>query len=76
MNLYYNYHFIFQSPERIYFRPPFMKGGDLYHKLKIEGNLPEDLVRFYGAQIAIALQHLHEFGISYRDLKPEHILIN
>ena len=53
-----------------------MKGGDLYHKLKIEGNLPEDLVKFYGAQIAIALQYLHEYGIAYRDLKPENILID
>jgi serine/threonine protein kinase len=53
-----------------------MKGGDLYHKLKIDGYLPEDLVRFYTAQIAIALQHLHEFGIAYRDLKPENILID
>ena len=68
--------FFFQSPERIYFVTPFMKGGDLYHKLKIEGNLPEDLVKFYTAQIAIALQHLHEFGIAYRDLKPENILID
>ena len=55
---------------------PYMKGGDLYHKLKIDGYLPEDLVRFYTAQIAIALQHLHEFGIAYRDLKPENILID
>ena len=68
--------FFFQSPERIYFVTPFMKGGDLYHKLKEDGYLPEDLVRFYTAQIAIALQHLHEFGIAYRDLKPENILID
>ena len=68
--------FFFQSPERIYFVTPFMKGGDLYHKLKKEGNLPEDLVRFYAAQIAIALQYLHEYGIAYRDLKPENILID
>ena len=27
--------FFFQSPERIYFVTPYMKGGDLYHKLKI-----------------------------------------
>ena len=68
--------FYFQSPERIYLVTPFMKGGDLYHKLKTDGYLPEDLVRFYTAQIAIALQHLHEFGIAYRDLKPENILID
>ena len=68
--------FYFQSPERIYLVTPFMKGGDLYHKLKIDGYLTEDVVRFYTAQIAIALQHLHEFGIAYRDLKPENILID
>lgn len=66
---------LFQSPERIYLVTPFMKGGDLYHKLKTDGYLTEDVVRFYTAQIAIALQHLHEFGIAYRDLKPENILI-
>ncbi|MCQ2971670.1 MAG: protein kinase [archaeon] len=68
--------FFFQSDDRIYFVTPFLKGGDLYHKLKIDGTLPEDLVRFYTAQIAIALDHLHEFGIAYRDLKPENIIID
>ena len=68
--------FFFQSPERIYLVTPFMKGGDLYHKLKTDGHLTEDLVRFYTAQIAVALDHLHEFGIAYRDLKPENILID
>ena len=68
--------FFFQSPERVYLVTPFIKGGDLYHKLKTDGILSEDLVRFYTAQIAIALQHLHELGIAYRDLKPENILID
>ena len=68
--------FFFQTPERIYYVTPFIKGGDLYHKLKSEIFFKEDLVRFYTAQIAIALQHLHEFGIAYRDLKPENILID
>ena len=53
-----------------------MKGGDLYHKLKVEGYLSENLVRFYTAQIAIALQHLHDSDIVYGDLKPENILID
>ena len=67
--------FFFQSPERIYFVCPFMKGGDLFHKLKNEIFFPENIVKFYAAQIAIALQHLHDLGIAYRDLKPENILI-
>ena len=68
--------FFFQTPERIYFVTPFIKGGDLFHKLKEEIFLKESLVQFYAAQIAIALQHLHDLGIAYRDLKPENILID
>ena len=33
-----------------------MKGGDLYHKLNVDEYLTEDIVRFYTAQIEIALQ--------------------
>ena len=68
--------FFFQTPERLYLITPFINGGDLFHKLKSDGFLKEDLVKFYAAQIAIALQHLHDLDIAYRDLKPENILIN
>ena len=68
--------FFFHTKERIYFITPFIKGGDLFHKLKTEGFLKENIVQFYAAQIAIALQHLHDLGIAYRDLKPENVLID
>ena len=71
-----NLNYSFQTPERIYYVCPFIKGGDLYHKLKHDIFLKEDLVRFYTAQVAIALQHIHDLGFAYRDLKPENILIN
>jgi serine/threonine protein kinase len=32
-------------------------------------------VRFYIAQVAIALQHFHKMGISYLNLKPENVLL-
>lgn len=31
----------------------------------------EDDVKFYLAELALALDHLHGLGIIYRDLKPE-----
>ena len=68
--------FFFQTNERIYYITPFIKGGDLYHKLKTDKFFKEDLVKFYSAQIAVALQYLHDLGIVYRDLKPENILLN
>ena len=68
--------FFKQTSERLYLITPFIKGGDLFNKLKTDGFFPEDLVKFYAAQIAIAIQHLHDLGFAYRDLKPENILID
>ena len=31
----------------------------------------EEDVKFYLAELALALDHLHTLGIVYRDLKPE-----
>lgn len=36
----------------------------------------EERVKFFGAQIALALQYLHGQGIVYGDLKPENILVD
>lgn len=36
----------------------------------------EEDVKFYLAELALALSHLHSLGIIYRDLKPENILLD
>ena len=38
--------------------------------------MPEDHVRFYIAEVLLALQYTHEMGYVYRDLKPENILLS
>ena len=48
----------------------------MYLQLSSNKRFPEDRVKFYGAQIALALAYLHKSRIIYRDLKPENILIN
>jgi serine/threonine protein kinase len=38
--------------------------------------MPFDLIRFYAAEILLALEVIHSKEIVHRDLKPENILIN
>lgn len=49
----------------------FVNGGELFNHLKREGKFAEARVRQYAAEITLALGHLHELDIVYRDLKPE-----
>ena len=36
----------------------------------------EEDVKFYLAELALALDHLHKIGIIYRDLKPEKYVVH
>lgn len=54
---------------------PFMQGGELFTHLSAKKRFPETLVKFYAAQIVLALGYLHKSKIYYRDLKPENILL-
>lgn len=54
-------------------------GGDLkFHIYNMGGEPGFELerARFYAAEVACGLQHLHKQGIVYRDCKPENILLD
>lgn len=38
--------------------------------------LPEPLVRFYAAELCVALEAMHNRGVVFRDLKPDNILLD
>ena len=61
----------FQTEGKLYLVLDFLRGGDLFGRLAKEIMFTEEDVKFYMAEIVLALDHLHSLGIIYRDLKPE-----
>lgn len=55
----------------------FCPGGDL-HTLRQRQpgkHFSEQAVKFYVAEVLLAMEYLHMLGIIYRDLKPENVLV-
>ncbi|CAG5120317.1 unnamed protein product [Candidula unifasciata] len=69
-------HYAFQTEGKLYLILGFLRGGDLFTRLSKEVMFTEEDVKFYLAELALALDHLHGLGIVYRDLKPENILLD
>jgi len=68
--------YAFQTEGKLYLILDFLRGGDLFTRLSKEVMFTEEDVKFYLAELALALNHLHSLGIIYRDLKPENILLD
>uniref|UniRef100_A0A674BYP1 non-specific serine/threonine protein kinase n=1 Tax=Salmo trutta TaxID=8032 RepID=A0A674BYP1_SALTR len=66
----------FQTEGKLYLILDFLRGGDVFTRLSKEVMFTEEDVKFYLAELALALDHLHHLGIVYRDLKPENILLD
>lgn len=69
-------HFAFQTAGKVYLVMDFLNGGQLLFHLRKETMFSEEVVRFYSAEVLLALEHLHSIGVIHRDLKPENILLD
>ncbi|RZC47423.1 hypothetical protein C5167_040369 [Papaver somniferum] len=65
------------TEEIVGFAIDYCNGGDLssLRKKQSEKMFSDDIIRFFAAELVIALEYLHGLGIVYRDLKPENIMV-
>lgn len=68
--------FAFQSAHNLYLGMDYFPGGNLKELIRKKGHLPEDWVRFYSAELILAISHLHSLHVIYRDIKPHNIMID
>jgi serine/threonine protein kinase len=64
----------FQDESNLYMMMEYIPGGEVFSHLRTMGRFDLDTVRFYGAEICLVFQSLHEKNLIYRDLKPENLL--
>lgn len=70
-----NLHHVFQNPSQLFLVLDYYAGGDIATQLSLMSSFSEERTRFYAAEIIHGLGILHQYGIVYRDLKPENVLI-
>ncbi|XP_022254813.1 ribosomal protein S6 kinase alpha-5-like, partial [Limulus polyphemus] len=69
-------HYAFQTDAKLHLILDYVSGGDLFTHLYQRQHFTEAEVRFYIGEIILALEHLHQLGIIYRDIKLENILLD
>ena len=65
----------FQTESKFYLVLEYASGGELFTYVKRRKTLPVTEARLYIAEVALALEYLHQNGIIYRDLKTENVLL-
>jgi protein kinase A len=66
----------FQDEKRVYLILEFVIGGEMFTHLRQAGRFPNDVAKFYHAELVLAFEYLHAKDIIYRDLKPENLLLD
>ena len=66
----------FQSETKLFLVLEYVPGGELFSRLSEERKFSEERVKYYAAQLTLAIGYLHSIGVIHRDLKPENILVD
>ncbi|XP_062407440.1 serine/threonine-protein kinase MRCK beta [Sardina pilchardus] len=70
-------HYAFQDDNYLYLVMDYYVGGDLLTLLsKFEDRLPEDMSKFYVAEMVLAISSIHQQNYVHRDIKPDNVLLD
>ncbi|KAI5148563.1 serine/threonine-protein kinase MRCK [Enteropsectra breve] len=69
-------HECLQDEKFLYYFMDFIPGGDLMCLLSKQNAVPEEVIRFYSAELFMAVDVMHKMGWLHRDLKPDNIIID
>ncbi|XP_041831350.1 serine/threonine-protein kinase MRCK beta isoform X3 [Melanotaenia boesemani] len=70
-------HYAFQDENFLYLVMDYYVGGDLLTLLsKFEDRLPEDMAKFYVAEMVLAIHSIHQQHYIHRDIKPDNVLLD
>ncbi|XP_033325853.2 ribosomal protein S6 kinase like isoform X1 [Megalopta genalis] len=65
-----------QGRKTLYILTDYVGGGELFSLVEECGALPENVVRIYVAEIALAIDFLHNVGVVHRDIKATNVLLD
>ena len=65
----------FETDERLYFIMNLIQGESLFNYMLKNKKTPEEQVKLYAAIIGLTIDYLHKNGITYRNIRPDDIII-